>query len=581
MLSITYKTDSRFIFVNFVIHALRLITPLTSVLGLKLILDALTKRSSFTAVIIITAIYCSLNMSKAAAEAWYNNKYLPIASAKISESLDIRLMMKTVGLDLIKFDDAEFYNKYMRAKNEINSRAVSVVTTLCEIAGCLFSIATLFTIILFIEPVLLLCVAGGVVLSLILDIIRSKYYYKFNLETTPAGRRIGYIQRIFYEPQYLKELRLFGVGGLGIKKYKASTAELIEILKRHGKIKFMIALTGILLESGIFVFTAFIYLGWRVFVGALGIGDFSAMYSAVFQFGGELYDFVGKFTALYQHSLFIDNLAEVMNTASVIGDGGTMQLDASAAHSIEFRHVSFSYKQGQKILDNVSFTAEAGRKLAIVGYNGAGKSTLVKLITRLYDPDEGSIFIDGADIREYTIKSLRTAFGVVMQDFQHYAFSLAENINPELCRADIGDEKNINQALCKAGLREKVARLPYGIDSALTKEFDSDGVVLSGGEFQKLSFARACAMNSHVLILDEVSSALDPIAENELNDIIFSGSDDKTVIIISHRLSAARASDKIIMLESGRLIEEGTHDSLMNLGGQYAAMFSLQSKKYA
>lgn len=581
MLGITYRTEPRFLYVSLGIHILRLITPLTSVLGLKLFLDALTNRTGFAAVVWIAAVYCALNIAKGAAEAWYHHTYLPAASARISESLDIRLMLKTAGLDLKKFDDSDFYDKYTRAKNEINARAVSVVTAVCEIAGCLFSIAALFAVIFFIEPVLLFCAAGGAALSLALDIIRSKYSYKFNIETTPPVRRIGYIQRIFYEPQYLNDLRLYGIGGLAVRKYREYNAGLIGILKRQGKTRFLIALAGILLENGLFVFTAFVYLGHRVFDGAIGIGDFSAMYAAVFQFGGELVALAGKFTALYQHSLFIDNLAEVLNTPSAIGSGGNMHLDAGKAHSVEFRGVSFSYGKNKKVLDGVSFKAEAGSKLAVVGYNGAGKSTMVKLMTRLYDPDEGSILIDGTDIREYSVKSLRSAFGVVLQDFRHYAFTLAENIDPEFRASDTAGAENIRRALAEAGLREKAEQLPCGLDSPLTKEFDSDGVVLSGGESQKLSFARACAADSHVLILDEVSSALDPAAESELNEVIQNGSAGKTVLFITHRLSAVRSCDKIILLDGGRLAEEGTHNQLMALGGKYAHLFTLQSKKYA
>jgi ATP-binding cassette subfamily B protein len=222
-------------------------------------------------------------------------------------------------------------------------------------------------------------------------------------------------------------------------------------------------------------------------------------------------------------------------------------------------------------------TIKAGQKIALVGYNGAGKSTLVKLILRLYDPNSGKVLINGEGIKDFTISSYRSKFSTIFQDFRIYSASVAENV---LCGKYTNvDEKRVNSALSNSGFDEKLASMPHGIDTVLTKEFDSEGINLSGGEAQKIAIARVFARDCDIVILDEPSSALDPDSEYELNKTLMTAF-DKTVIIISHRLSTTRMADMIYMLEDGKIIEQGDHDSLMKLDGKYAEMFNKQAEKY-
>ena len=577
MLSTVYRTHKAFLYVSLLVYVSAVITPLTGVLGLKLIFDALTGSWPFYSIAAIAVGYGLLNGGRGLLDAWYQNSYLPVARARIQGSMGTMLMQKTVELDLANFDEAEFYNKYTRAINEANTRAVEVVTTVCGMVGNALSITALTVMILAIEPFVLLCTLVGVVISLVFDILRSKLYYRYDVEVTPYNRRLAYIQRIFYEPQYSKELRLFQMGEPGMEKYRSNIRSLSEVLKRQGRKKFMLAGVERFVNDGLFVMVALLYLGWRCASGVIGLGSFSAMFNAAFQFGNELNSFVNKFPTLYQHSLFIDNLLAVLHSEGSAERGGDRELAVSSPHSIEFEDVCFGYRGGPKILDHVSFRVGAGEKIAIVGYNGAGKSTLVKLMTRLYDPDEGRILVDGIDIREYSTASLRRAFGVMMQDFQHYAFSLAENVRPGFRAVD---EQRVLDALEFSGLSERVGKLPKGIYSPVTKEFETGGVVMSGGEFQKLSLARAYAQGAQVLILDEPSGALDPVAEYELNHAILRASENKTVVFISHRLSATRMADRVYMVESGRIVESGTHAQLMEKDGRYARIFRMQAEKY-
>ncbi|MGL6173556.1 MAG: ABC transporter ATP-binding protein [Cellulosilyticaceae bacterium] len=575
----SYDADKNFIYVSMMVHLIRLVEPLTAVLGIKLIMDTLTEGYSFYWIIIISVLYAALNITKGIIDSWYRDKYLIEKQVKIEQYLSTKLMRKIVSLDISVFDDASFYDKYTRAVNELNTRSISVITNLCEITGCIFSIAALTAVILAIEPFLIICVFLAVAISMCLDLFKSKILYGYDRELTPFQRKLSYIKRIFYEPQYAKEMRLFDMSKLSLDKYNSNANQLAGILRRQGKIKFLLSALQRILEKSIFEAVALLYISYRVFIKALTIGDFSAMFTAVFQFGNEIYNLLSKFPTLYQHSLFIDNFIQVLEYETLIEKGGTLELDQTCSHTIEFREVSFGYKNGRQILKKVNLKINAGEKVAIVGYNGAGKSTLIKLMTRLYDADEGDILIDGIDIREYSTPSLRKAFGVVMQDFQHYAFSIAENLCPEFSKEQ--DETRIQEVIRVVGLEKRIGQLDKGIYSSVTREFEEDGAVFSGGEFQKLSFARAYISNAPMLILDEVSSALDPVAEHEMNEMIMNKVEDKTVIFISHRLTSAKMADKIYMLEKGTVVESGNHQELMQQEGKYAYFFNLQGKKYA
>lgn len=572
------SADRPFLFVSLGVYMLRFITPVSNVLGLKFLIDTLTEKKSFSAVIIIVAVYCAVNLFKESVTAWYENKYKPVAQVRISRYLDLELMTRTTALDLSDFDDPGFFDKYTRAKNEITSRAIEVITTICGLIGNAVSIASLSAVIIATDPLLIACVIAGVILSFVFDLFKSKIYYKFDLETTKENRRIAYIRRIFYEPQYLTELRLFSVKNLAMLKYGEYTNNLSSILNRQGKTKTAIGIANAVINYVLFSGVSFIYLSLRVFSGFIGIGDFSAMYSAVYSFGSELYSLVSLFPDLYRHSLFIDNIRSVLETEGTIEQSDGIILDPAVPHSIEFRDVTFSYADGTTALRNFSFKAEAGKKTAIVGYNGAGKSTLIKLLCRLYDPEAGLILIDSVDIKNYNTQSLRAAFGIVMQDFRQYAFTVAENVMPS---TTVPDRNAVINCLEKTGLSEKIAANPHNIDAHLTREFDSDGILLSGGEFQKLSLARALAQNAHTLVLDEVTSALDPLAEAKLNGLLLDNTNDRTVIFISHRLNSSLYADMIYMLDGGTLAEAGTHDELLKLDGKYAELYKLQILNHA
>jgi ATP-binding cassette subfamily B protein len=275
-----------------------------------------------------------------------------------------------------------------------------------------------------------------------------------------------------------------------------------------------------------------------------------------------------------EHALYADKLMAFLAYRPKIIGGGAMP---ETFRSLEIRGLCFSYGK-EEILSDVNLKIERGDKIALVGYNGAGKTTLIKLIMRLYDPTEGEILYNGRNIKEYDVEAYRKRIGAVFQDYKIFAATVAENVLAD--EYDESKRENVLSALSKSAFTDKLASMEKGIDTELTREFSKDGAELSGGEAQKIAIARVFARPCDILVMDEPSSALDPISEYELNRSILESAEDKTVIFISHRLSTTRHADRIYMFEKGKLTEQGSHDELMEMNGNYAYMFGLQAEKY-
>ena len=328
-----------------------------------------------------------------------------------------------------------------------------------------------------------------------------------------------------------------------------------------------------IMVDGVFL----VYLFYQVIVlGKYGLGISLGLYNSSNKFINSLYNFSFRFPTFQNHSLYIDKLRTFLDTENEMPDDGTLEVPNGG--DIELKDVEFTYNGNEKpTINGISMSIKKGEKIALVGYNGAGKTTLIKLILRLYDPTKGEISFGDNNLKEYPLKNYREKFGVLFQDFEIVAASIAQNISMS---DEEFDREKADAVLKKVAFSEKLQSLPDGYETQLTKEFSDNGVNLSGGEAQKLALARVLYSSADVIILDEPSSALDPIAEYELNKAVTELSGDKTVIIISHRLSTTRFVDKIYMLESGKIIEQGDHNALLRQKGKYAEMFKAQAEKY-
>lgn len=319
---------------------------------------------------------------------------------------------------------------------------------------------------------------------------------------------------------------------------------------------------------------------WQISIGLLSIGGFAALLNGAEQLFMGFYGLLGSVTEMDLHSKYIDNFKNIIHYESQIETPKQDKASCSQEGDIELKNVYFAYpNHTDYVLKNVSLRIPRGKKIAIVGYNGAGKSTLVKLLLRLYDPSSGEITWNNNEYKTYNVSDLRDKYSVVFQDYQCYALSVDENITMS---ESLSDEENakLTRAKKTSGIYDKVESLPEKGQTCMSKEFDENGVPFSGGEQQKVAISRAFYEDCNVIIMDEPSSALDPIAEYEMNLSIKELAKNKTVIMISHQLSTIRMFDEIYVFVKGEIAEHGSHDELMKLSGKYAEMFTKQASSY-
>ena len=416
-----------------------------------------------------------------------------------------------------------------------------------------------------------------VTLVFVVEIYKSKAVYKRDLEMTTNNRIKAYTQRTMFLKEYSKDMRTSNIFFVLIDRFKKAIDGNVQILKDYGLKLFIYSMLSSLFSDFIPIIGTYALAGYQfIYTKALTISSFSVVLSSINSVRDSTMSIAEGFDELSQMALFFQNLRDFFDYEPKITDGGK---EAEEFESLEFKNVTFKYPDTSKvILKNVSFKISKGETIAIVGINGAGKSTLVKLLLRFYDPDEGEVLYNGINVKEYNVASLRNAFATVFQDYKNFAVSVNENIMCHEC--DDEEKKLAEKALRQSGVWDKVASLPKGADTVLTREFEIDGAGLSGGENQKVSAARLFARDFEIAILDEPSSALDPIAEYKMYENLIEVTKNKTVIYISHRLSSAVLSDRIFVLGNGTILESGSHSELMAQNGEYSKMFTLQASSY-
>ncbi|MBQ2272496.1 MAG: ABC transporter ATP-binding protein, partial [Clostridia bacterium] len=454
---------------------------------------------------------------------------------------------------------------------------------------------TLFGILFTVDPFIGLILFLSSCVTVVCNLVGNKVSFRHNKETNPLFRKKNYINRVYHLSDYAKELRIRRADDLLMREYDENTEQIIRADRKYGKKYFFLYGLGWQAVGNLTFYAIVLYMIYLLGAGQLEVGGFAASVSVVWSVRWMLTDLIERLTKYPQHSLYIEKYLEFMRFEPQIKDGITQ---IPPFETLEFRDVSFSYEfsnhpkyrfheedykapvkeDGKDALRHVNLKISKGDKIAIVGYNGAGKTTLIKLIMRLYDPTEGEILYNGVNIREYEPEAYRRQIGTVFQDFKIFATSIAENVmNGEYSETD---EQTVRDALQAADFTEKLNSLEEGIFTHLTREFNDKGTNLSGGESQKVAISRVFARDYPIVIMDEPSSALDPMAEYNLNQSILHNTEGKTVIFISHRLSTTRIADRIYMFDTGRLIEIGSHEELLRQNGKYAEMFRVQSENY-
>lgn len=512
--------------------------------------------------------------------SYIEGAYIPMASARIYKRLYKKLYQKARNAELRCFEDSNFYNKYTLAVDGANEKLVNLLINFSGIFCAGIAAAVVFTKMYQIDKIAMLFVIFPIIGNFVFGYFVNKSVFQRDQTLVPYKRRIDYVNRVMYLSDFSKEMRLSNVFHLLKQKYDKAIEGIYEVVdtfapKINVPLWFRNYFTFTIIFEGVLMYGAY-----RMIVKqSITLSELAMLSSAMVSATWILIRFTEHIMESMKLGLFIENLRTFMEYEEKLPEDSDGIMPEEEIRSLEFRNVSFAYKEGgEYTLKNLSFMIEGKTSVALVGHNGAGKTTIIKLLFRLYDPTEGEILLNGRNIKEYNLKAYRNLFAAAFQDYKIFAFSIRDNVLMHHAKAE--EEAIVLDALKKAGVYEKVMSLPHGIDTILTKEFDEEGALLSGGEFQKLVVARAFAKEAPIKVFDEPSSALDPIAEYELYESIQKDSIGKTVVFISHRLSSVRNADMVYMLENGEIIERGNHKELMLQNGAYADMYQKQAKNY-
>ncbi len=491
-------------------------------------------------------------------------------------SLDV--MRKAASLDVTVYEDPVFYDRLERARVQATDRLV-MIQQMGRFLQQMVTAAAFAAVLMWYSPLLLLLLVVGVIPAFLGESHFAFLLYAKNFRQTPIRRQMDYLRQVGGSKEAAKELKLFNLSHYLTERFKKHSQQIYdEDVALNRRRLLWTGLLAILAQLG--YYAAYVLSIDRTIRGIYTIGDLTLITAAIMQAMGNIQQMFSTASGVADQALFLsDLLAFFEMKPHVESKANALPAPRPVRSGFEFRNVSFTYPgTNRRILSNFNFTLRPGERVALIGENGQGKTTIVKLITRLYDPTEGQILLDGVDLREYDLDDLHSEIGVIFQDFMRYEMTARENI--AVGRIEVPHVmREIEYAAEKSQASGVVARLQHGYDQMLGRRFEG-GVDLSGGEWQKLALARAYLRDAQLLILDEPTASLDARSEFEVFERFAELTSDKMALLISHRFSTVRMADRIVVLEGGRLVEEGTHLQLMAIEGRYAAMFEMQASSY-
>ena len=502
-----------------------------------------------------------------------------ILRSLLTRHVNTLIIDKSISLDLQFYEDPVFYDNMQNARRRADSSALAIVTSISQVAQQLITLISLVVLLVGFSPWLAVVVILAAVPNFLSNSRFAEMAFRALTHRAPEARLLSYIENLLTSNETVKEIKLFGLGESLKQRYEDLFTQFLEedtsIARRN---TYASLAWGML--SNLAYYGSYIWVIVRTITRAITLGDMTMFLSVFRQSQRAVQMLLENFSRLYENNLYLDNLLDFLKIepALEIPENGKIA-PAPILEGVRFENVSFKYPGSEKfVLKNVNLFIKPGESIALVGLNGAGKTTLIKLLTRLYDPTEGRITLDGTDLRDFDLQSLHQRFGVIFQDFVRYQFSVKENIGFGQVE-ELENQERIEVAADKGGATEVIAELPEGYETVLGRRWNR-GHELSGGQWQKIALSRAFMRKAEVLILDEPTSALDAEAEYEIFLRFRELMQGRVAVLISHRFSTVRMADRIVVLSEGRIIELGSHEELMAHNQSYAHLFNLQAEGY-
>ena len=576
-------TSTKILFAFMIIEALcAIVNPVFSIYLPKIAVDLITQNSDIQKVFTTLGLFVLVMLSIDVIQNFSGR-------AKYAHSNNMRMYyfrkinVKSLTCDYKNIESADGRTRYQKAKNCFDRGDMAGSSQMIWSMIAIFTSAVSFvlysTVLSFLNPLIILFLTGLTLINFAASAWARKYDEKHRDKSSELGRKLWYVQSGSSDIKAGKDTRLYSMKPWFMTLRNNLLSEYMLLRKKIQNKYYMSGIIHgltLLLRDG----AAYIYLIYMVSNGKVDIGDFVLYFGAIAGFSGFINNIAGNINNINGANVQMNDARSFLECSDAPEPENPAELPPlDSAISISFRNVDFSYsEESGKILDNFSLEIKAGEKIALVGVNGAGKTTIVKLLCGFYTPDSGEVLINGVNVKNFRKHDLYKLFSAVFQDIVVMPFTVGENVSMTII--DESDRDKIWQSLATAGLREAIEKYENGIDAPMLKDLDENGVVLSGGQQQKLLMARALYKDAPLLILDEPTAALDPIAESETYEMFHNISKTKTALYISHRLASTRFCDRIIFLKDGKAVEIGNHTELMKKGGEYANMFEIQSHYY-
>ena len=502
-----------------------------------------------------------------------------ILQSQLTNHVNTLIIRKAISLDLQFFEDPIFYDTLQNARRQADVRALSIVNSILQMVQQVITLLSLIALLLRFSPWLAVIVFVSAIPAFLSQSQYAERAFRAVSRRAPEARLLNYLETLLTGNDTVKEIKLFGLGEPLLKRYQTL---FMQFYLEDRAIAERRILAGFFwgLLSNLVYYGSYAWIVLRTIASRITLGDMT-MFLAIFrQSQNSIRSLLDSLNRLYESNLFLDNLLTYLKLQPLlVAPVNGFIAPAPILSGIEFRNVSFRYPGSDAyVLRDINFHIRPGERIALVGLNGAGKTTLIKLLTRLYDPTDGQVLLDGVDLREYDLKSLHQRFGVIFQDFVRYQFTVRENIG--FGQVDeLDDLARVREAAARGGASPIIENMPQGYDTMLGRRWEK-GQELSGGQWQKIALARAFMREAEVLVLDEPTSALDAEAEYEVFQRFGELIEDRIAVLISHRFSTVRMADRIAVLSAGKIIEIGSHAELIRLDGAYARLFNLQAEGY-